>query len=88
MHGKGGHAWKGGTCVAKGGMYGEWGHVWHEGVHGRGHELQKGACILKEGMCGRECMHVRWVCVPRGCACRERRPLKQAVRILMECILI
>ena len=35
MCGEGGHAWPGGTCMAKGGMCGEEGHAWPGGMCGR-----------------------------------------------------
>ena len=47
------------------------------GVHGGGHAWQ--------GVCGWGDMHGRGPCVAGGRACmQERRPLKQAVRILLE----
>ena len=42
MHGKGGHAWQRGVCMAKGGMCGEGGCAWQ----------REGACMVKGGMCG------------------------------------
>ena len=57
-----------------GGMHGR-GHLWQGGVSGRG------ACMAGGGVRA------------RGHACRrsvvqERKPLKQVVRILLECILV
>ena len=93
MHGRGvcmvgGHAWQGGMhgrdMHGTGGMRGrglgvgvgvhDRGHVWQGSMHGRGCKWQ-GVCMAGD-MYGGE--HV-W---------QERRPLQQAVRILLECILV
>ena len=60
-----------GDTHGKGGMCGEWEHAWQGGMCGGGGAWQKGG------------MHDREL----GGACvQERRPLKRAVRILLECI--
>ena len=72
-HAPGGMHW--GACVA-GGMHG--GHVWLVcmvgGKCGRG-DMHGMGCAWQGGMCGGSCMQERW-------------PLKRAVHILLECILV
>ena len=85
-------------------MCGEGGHAWQMGVHGNGgHARQRGACMVKGGVCGMRhawrgvciagaCMaggmHGRGVCMAVGCAWQERWPLQRTVCILLECILV
>ena len=68
-------------------MRGEGGHAWQGGhVWGMGTCMARGECVV-EGVRGkRGGMHGREF---GGGACvQERRPLKRAVRILLECILV
>ena len=64
--------------MVKGGMYGKgWGHEWRGGLHGGGvwqGVHGKGAYMAE--------VHGKGACM------QERRPLKRAVRILLECILV
>ena len=75
----GGYAWQGEVCVAEVAcMFG--GHAW------------QGTCVVG-GHAWWECMHSRGACMAgdmrgRGCVWQERGPLKLAVRILLECILV
>ena len=64
----------GGAYMTGGGLYGM-GHVWQGRCVWQGAICGKGACMAG-GTCG------RGVCV------QEKRPLKRAVRILLECILV
>ena len=68
-----------------GGMHGEGGMLGKEGMHGKGVCMVGGACV-EEGECAWQggMWHV-W----QGRTCmQERRPLKLAVCILLECILV
>ena len=56
------------------------GRVWWD-MHGRGHLWQE-RCVWQGGMHGKGDMCGRGVCV------QEKRPLKRAIRILLECILV
>ena len=64
----------GGACVVRGGICGERGMHGRVGVCGGGHAWQgsawQGACVAGGG----------------GASVQERRPLKQVVHILLECI--
>ena len=66
--------------MAKGGTHGEGGGMCGEGV-----------CVWQRlGMCGKgKHARQRGICMAKGGTCmQERRPLKRAVRILLECILV
>ena len=65
--------------MVKGGVCGEGGHAW-----------QKGACMAKGGMCGKEeaCMAKGGVCGEGGHAWYAWPVIAQAVHILLECILV
>ena len=80
----------------QGGMYGREAcmHGRVKGVHGRGHVWRgghawQGECVAIGCMAGGACtvggMCDRGVCV---CGMQERWPLKQAIGILLECILV
>ena len=83
MHGKGGHAWQRGVCMArgacmvKGGMRGGWGVIMcgEGGALWRGmHVWRRGACMMKGGMRGKGgCAWWRGACVARG-ACMACTP--------------
>ena len=74
MRGKGrGHVWRRGR-----GMHGEGRCM----AKGRGHVWLKGVCLVNGGMRDKGGMHGKGACL------QERWPLKQAVRILLECILV
>ena len=79
MHGRGVHG--GGMCGSGGGMCGDGGSMCG-GMHGRG------LCMVVESMHGRGCAWQQGTCVAGGACVQERWPLKQAVRILLECILV
>ena len=68
----GGHTWQEGVCGR--------GHAWQEGVHGRGISMA-GGCVWQGGC-------IAGGMYGRGCEWQERRPLQQAVHILLECILV
>ena len=64
-------------------------HAWQPG-HMRGKE---GYAWQRQGVCGKggACMAGAWqrgTCVARGACVQEKRPLKRAVRILLECNLV
>ena len=68
------HAWQG-VCVADE-------HVLQGDMCGRG-------CVWQGGMCGRGWGHAwQGVYMAEGHAWQGRQPLQQAVRILLECILV
>ena len=57
------------------------------GMYGRGRCVyDKEACMAGD-MCGRGHVWQRW-CVWQGACVQERRPLKWAVSILLECVLV
>ena len=79
-----------GACMA-GGMHGR-GHAWQGvcmtgGMHGRGHAWKRGACMVGGHVWQGACV-AEGACMVGGHAWQERRPLQQAVRILLECIII
>ena len=75
-------------------FYSQWGHARQGVIHGEGH-VWWGGMHGRKGMCGRgEACMAGEVCMVRGgmhgtgAYVQARWPLKQAVRTLLECILV
>ena len=98
---RGGYVWEGRLNGREGDMHGNVRHGGEYVWQGRGHAwwvcMAGVEACMAGGLCGRR--HVWWgMCMAEGVfgrrhawqgACmEERRPLKQAVRILLECILV